>query len=80
MFVEKLVTVNMWHTVFSFLSWLVQALIQTCLNSPENGVITQHDLENDRRMNPNGFEETELCYAAAAEDDEGADSAEVDTF
>lgn len=46
-----------------------QALIQTCLNSPESGQISAHDLEHDRRMNPNGFEETELSYAVAEDDD-----------
>jgi len=57
--------------------WIMsQALIQTCLNSPETSSITQHDLDNDRRMNPNGFEETELCYAVA-EDEESEASREV---
>lgn len=38
-------------------------------------MITQHDLDNDRRMNPHGFEETELCYAVG-EDDEDGETAE----
>ncbi|XP_067943774.1 serum response factor-like isoform X2 [Watersipora subatra] len=54
-----------------------KALIQTCLNSPESGAMTQEELEKDRRMNPNGFEETELCCAAAIDEDDGTDNNEV---
>ena len=59
---------------------LLQALIQTYLNSPENGTITQHDLDNDRRMNPQGFEETELCYAVGDDDDDPESAAVRDVI
>ena len=39
-----------------------KALIQTCLNSPDNPPLSSGG-SNDQRMNPTGFEETELSYA-----------------
>ena len=46
-----------------------KALIQTCLNSPDlpNAAMnTAHAI--DQRMNPGGFEETELTYAVGEDD------------
>ncbi|XP_050405630.1 serum response factor [Patella vulgata] len=43
-----------------------KALIQTCLNSPEAPPGSQMSME--QRMNPSGFEETELTYAAGEEE------------
>ena len=46
-----------------------KALIQTCLNSPDTQSTPpgqQHAVE--QRMNPTGFEETELSYAVGEEE------------
>ncbi|XP_074662758.1 uncharacterized protein LOC141915207 [Tubulanus polymorphus] len=46
-----------------------KALIQTCLNSPDEAPVEpgqQHDI--DQRMNPTGFEETDLTYAVTEEE------------
>ena len=40
-----------------------KALIQTCLNSPDNPGPLSSGSGNDQRMNPTGFEETDLNYA-----------------
>ena len=42
-----------------------KALIQTCLNSPDQ---PPPGSQNDQRMNPLGFEETELNYAITEEE------------
>lgn len=45
-----------------------KALIQTCLNSPDPPPGSQPQMTMDQRMNPTGFEETELSYAVAEEE------------
>lgn len=41
-----------------------KALIQTCLNSPDLGQSSPgQGLPSDQRMNPTGFEETEITYS-----------------
>ncbi|XP_056021068.1 serum response factor-like isoform X1 [Ostrea edulis] len=45
-----------------------KALIQTCLNSPDPPPGSQPQITMDQRMNPTGFEETELSYAVGDED------------
>ena len=46
-----------------------KALIQTCLNSPDPPPTTPSQQKAvDQRMNPTGFEETELSYAVNEED------------
>jgi serum response factor len=45
-----------------------KALIQTCLNSPDPPPGSQPQITMDQRMNPTGFEETELSYAVGEED------------
>ena len=45
-----------------------KALIQTCLNSPDPPPGSQQQITMDQRMNPTGFEETELSYAVAEEE------------
>lgn len=39
-----------------------KTLIQTCLNSPDPTMPNQGQTHSDQRMNPTGFEETELSY------------------
>ena len=45
-----------------------KALIQTCLNSPDPPPGSHAQLSADQRMNPTGFEETELTYAVSEEE------------
>lgn len=45
-----------------------KALIQTCLNSPEQPNVPGTQQAIDQRMNPTGFEETELSYAVNEEE------------
>ena len=47
-----------------------KALIQTCLNSPDPPPSSHSGASHgmDQRMNPTGFEETELSYAVAEEE------------
>ena len=47
-----------------------KALIQTCLNSPDPSQPTHShaDTHADQRMNPTGFEETELSYPVPDEE------------
>lgn len=45
-----------------------KALIQTCLNSPDPPPGSQPQMTMDQRMNPTGFEETELSYAVGEEE------------
>lgn len=47
-----------------------KALIQTCLNSPDPPPGSTGPMAIEQRMNPTGFEETELSYAVS--EDEGA--------
>ncbi|KAL5007917.1 hypothetical protein ScPMuIL_013498 [Solemya velum] len=49
-----------------------KALIQTCLNTPENGQGGPGAQVLEQRMNPTGFEETELSYAVGDEDKKNA--------
>nr|AJS14994.1 serum response factor [Pinctada imbricata] len=45
-----------------------KALIQTCLNSPDPPPGSQPQISSDQRMNPTGFEETELTYAVSEDE------------
>ena len=45
-----------------------KALIQTCLNSPDPPPGTNPHFSMEQRMNPTGFEETELSYAVSEEE------------
>ena len=47
-----------------------KALIQTCLNSPDpNNMPPGQQHSVDQRMNPTGFEETDLTYAGTGEEE-----------
>lgn len=50
-----------------------KALIQTCLNTPEEGEIEGKDVDYDQRMSAAGFEETELSYAVDDKEDDDDD-------
>lgn len=45
-----------------------KALIQTCLNSPDPPPGSTGPMSIEQRMNPTGFEETELSYAVSEEE------------
>ena len=45
-----------------------KALIQTCLNSPDPPPGSSGPMSIEQRMNPTGFEETELSYAVSEEE------------
>ena len=45
-----------------------KALIQTCLNSPDPPPGSSGHTSLEQRMNPSGFEETELTYSVGEED------------
>lgn len=45
-----------------------KALIQTCLNSPDPAPGSSGHSVLEQRMNPSGFEETELSYSVGDED------------
>ena len=46
-----------------------KALIQTCLNSPDNPPLGAGQSSDDQRMNPTGFEEPELSYGPVSEEE-----------
>lgn len=45
-----------------------KALIQTCLNSPDPPPGSSAHTTQEQRMNPSGFEETELTYSVGEDD------------
>jgi len=54
-----------------------KALIQTCLNTPEEGEIDGKDVDYDQRMSAAGFEETELSYAVDDKEDDDDEDYDV---
>lgn len=54
-----------------------KALIQTCLNSPDSP-LDVGKVSNDQRMNPTGYEETDLSYAVS--DDETCQPASTSPY
>ena len=56
-----------------------KALIQTCLNSPDTPPTAPGQQQAvEQRMNPTGFEETELSYAVGDEDQPKVGSLEAE--